>query len=267
METVHHDSELMTQYVAAIAVPNSQRFVAVRDEKGYLVLFSLGTDLKIYVSKLDVSGHRVVRDFGLMLGLPSTYEAQAFDVAQDTSSTLYIAVATARGSNKDQSDLHLLRPFKPSEADLASQSTNLKEFIMSETGGGSKPSRVFSIFMVRSLWAQTLSLNLRRVRLIFHVQAPSSVGQSYPPVLFAFRTEIHKSQDLAAASVKQVNKAWSWTRKGNVKLPENASEIKSIQPLVMQYGSHTVPGYATLYKIQGKLPIRWRRVHSESQAN
>lgn len=146
METIQHDSELMTQYVAAVSVPNSRHFVAVHDKNGQLMLFSLGTDSKLYVSSLDKSGNRVVRDLGLMLGFASSYTGHAFDVVQDAASKLYVAVAIAHDSNASRSLLYLLRPFEPREVDLSSSSVDLKSFVMA--GSGEDNPRVFDIFMV-----------------------------------------------------------------------------------------------------------------------
>ncbi|KAI9930163.1 hypothetical protein MW887_011973 [Aspergillus wentii] len=234
METIQHDSELMTQYVAAVSVPNARRFVAVHDKNGQLMLFSLGTDSKLYVSSLDQSGNRVVRDLGLMLGFASSYTGHAFDVVQDAESKLYVAVAIA-GSNASRSLLYLLRPFEPREVDLSSSSFNLKPFIMAGSGGDNP--RVFEIFM-----------------------APA-VGKNYPPVVFAFKEENYHSQDLASAAVTRSEDSYSWTKKDNVKLPENAEKIIAVQPLVMKYGSKTIPGHAVLYLIQGKKAITFYSIN------
>lgn len=80
MDSLHHDSEWMTQQIAAQAVPQARHFVAVHDENGQLILFSLGTDSKLYVSSLDASGNRVVLDLGAMLGFEETYAGHAFGV-------------------------------------------------------------------------------------------------------------------------------------------------------------------------------------------
>lgn len=134
METIVHDSELLTHHVAAVAVPDSRRFIAVRDENGLLMLFSIGTDEKIHVSKITPSGQRLVLEFGLMLGLDDQYCAHAVDVVQDAaSSMLYIAVATSLPAGPG-SEVHILPPFTPREADLGSPSTRLTGFLIPETG-------------------------------------------------------------------------------------------------------------------------------------
>lgn len=130
MESLHHDSEWMTQQIAAQAVPQSRHFVAVHDENGQQILFSLGTDSKLYVSSLDASGNRVVLDLGAMLGFEETYAGHAFGVVQGKASKLYVTVAMASDSNDVKSSLYLLKPFAPGDVDLSSASTNLEPYIM-----------------------------------------------------------------------------------------------------------------------------------------
>lgn len=153
MNSVAHDSELLTHHVAAVAVPGSMRFIAVRDENNLLMIFSIGTDSKIYVSKINQSGQRIVCDFGQMLGLSDKYRGHAIDVTQDpASSTLFIAVATSLLSG-DGSAMYILRPFRPSEADLGSPITRLTDFIIPESGGRVNP-RIFSIYMASKVMSK-----------------------------------------------------------------------------------------------------------------
>lgn len=154
METLQHDSEWMTQYIAAQAVPSSRNFAAVHDKNGQLMLFSLGTDSKLYVSSLDASGSRVVLDLGDMLGFASTYTGHAFGIMQDRSTKLYLVVAIASDSASSKSSVYLLRPFEPGDVDFSSASTNLRPYIMpgSSIGG----SRIFEIYMVRALLSMSL---------------------------------------------------------------------------------------------------------------
>lgn len=79
------------------------------------------------------------------------------------------------------------------------------------------------------------------------------MGQNFPPVVFSFNDEIYRSQDLSSAVVTKSGNEYSWTRKNDVKLPENAEKILSLQPLVMKYGSRRIPGHAVLYQIDGTL--------------
>lgn len=144
MQSITHDSELTTQYIAAEAFPNAERLIATRDENGHLLLFSLGTDKKFYVSKIADSGQRMLLDLGAMLRLPESYVGHALSVAQSpTSATLYIIVAIAHSDVPEQSQVHLLNPFDPAERDLGSRMTQLQDLIVTESSP--KYSRVYSI--------------------------------------------------------------------------------------------------------------------------
>jgi hypothetical protein len=52
--------------------------------------FHLGTDSKLYVSSLDKSGNRVVRDLGLMLGFASSYTTKRREFGTDTAATYWV---------------------------------------------------------------------------------------------------------------------------------------------------------------------------------
>lgn len=145
MASLSYDSELMTQQVAAIAVPNSSRFVTVKDEIGNPMVFSLGTDQKIYLVKTNKAGKRVLIDFGTLLRLVDSYKVYAFDVAQNVDSTLYIILATEDPTSG--SDLIVLSPFKPVDYDLSEYSTDLRVLKMPQKGTPTKTA-VKAIYMV-----------------------------------------------------------------------------------------------------------------------
>jgi hypothetical protein len=56
----------------------------------------------LYVSSLDKSGNRVVRDLGLMLGFASSYTGHAFDVALGLSSPLPAMTNDLRSTDEDE---------------------------------------------------------------------------------------------------------------------------------------------------------------------
>lgn len=141
MASISYDAELMTQQVAAVAIPNSNNFVAALDENGRIMIFSVGTDGVFYLTKEDRYGSRIIINLSKALGIVGGKIA-AFDVMQNIKdSTLYIVVATASG-------LIVLRPFKPSNVYLADHNLNLTPFIMS---GGPRVTTVQGIYMVNSI--------------------------------------------------------------------------------------------------------------------
>lgn len=141
MASISFDSELMTQQVAAVAIPNSKNFVAVHDENGKIMIFSVGTDGVFYLTKEDRYGSRIIINLSRALNIAGVKIA-AFDVTQNIKdSTLYIVVATASG-------LVVLKPFKPSNVYLADHNLNLTPFIMS---GGPSVTTVQGIYMVNPI--------------------------------------------------------------------------------------------------------------------
>ncbi len=148
MATAPFDAELMTQQVAAIAVPPSHDFSAVRDEKGALMMFSLGINGVFYVVKDDANGARVMVDLGAALGLPPG-SVTAFAVTQSpTDSTLYLVVAAVTTSTA-QTDLFVLKPFAPSVIDVTQPTLNLESYVIPNAGGGPTSSiSAFQLFLV-----------------------------------------------------------------------------------------------------------------------
>lgn len=127
MEYVTHDSELMMQHVAAAPVPNCSRFVVVSDEYGRAMIFSLGTDKKHYVLKLNEAGEREVVDIGKLLRLDLDYTASAFAVSQDVATAdIYVVFAVDKNDSDGESQLIVLRGFQSKEYDLAKPSTDLR---------------------------------------------------------------------------------------------------------------------------------------------
>ena len=152
MATAPFDAELMTEQVAAVAVPQSHAFSTVRDENGALMMFSLGTNGVFYAFKDDANGARVMVDLGAALGLPSG-SVTAFDVTQNPAdSTLYIVVAAktlsteARAGAAPQTDLLVLKPIAPSVIDVTQPALNLKSYVIPNAGGG--PTSISGIFLV-----------------------------------------------------------------------------------------------------------------------
>jgi hypothetical protein len=158
MQSISHDSEWMKQYIAAVSIPNSHRFVCVHDANGAMMLFSLGTNDKLYVSAIDPAGSRVVQDLGQQVGFPSSYKASAFDVVQDVGSKLYIAMAIQKPSDASKSYLYLLRPIDVKNVDFSSRALNLQPYVMN--GSGEDSPKVMKIFMVRAFSIVLLHLSV-----------------------------------------------------------------------------------------------------------
>lgn len=158
MDSCEIDSELMNQFAAAQAIPDTTQFKVVCDENNEPMVFSLGNKIeqkqdpaqekpvfnptRFNLLKKDASGQYQLIDFGLKLGLPAEYKGDAINVTQHVESKiLFIALSTS--SLSDNSDLHLLKPVKPQELNTI----DLKSLIMS--AGSKKPAaHIVDIFVV-----------------------------------------------------------------------------------------------------------------------
>jgi hypothetical protein len=153
MATISFDAELMTQQVAAVAVPESNDFYTAWDENGALMIFSLGTNGVFYVFKEDDNGARIMVDLGAALKI-SPSKVVAFDVTQNpVDSTLYIAAAALPPASDNltaaQNELYVLKPFPPSMIDVANPDLDLSGLIMPTTGSGA--ISVSDIYLVGGL--------------------------------------------------------------------------------------------------------------------
>lgn len=115
MTTISSDSELMTQYVSALAVPPSSYFTAVVDGQGRPMIFSLGTDKKFHLIVDDAVGNHILVDFGAAIG--HSGNVHSFDVKQDAAGLIYV-VAAVSGTTTSASDIVVLKPFNPVDYDL-----------------------------------------------------------------------------------------------------------------------------------------------------
>ncbi|KAL8689150.1 MAG: hypothetical protein Q9218_005112 [Villophora microphyllina] len=225
MASLTYDSELMNQQVAAIAVPNSHNFVSTNDENGKLMIFSVGTDGVFYLCKEDHTGSRVMINLSSALRVAPS-QVKAFDVVQNPSnSTLYIAIASMRPGTA-QTDLLVLKPFKPTDVDLASPSLDLSGYIMPRTGAGQ--TSISAIYM-----------------------SGSDKGGTYPETVFAYVPieQVSKAADLARVIVNPNFDGWQLAT--NLHLPEDAFKIVDICPGRLQLGR----GFFSLYLIQNQLQL------------
>lgn len=144
---VNHDSELMVQHVAAVAVPNSSLFFTVADKQGNPVVFSLGTDEKFYVIQNDAHGQKQLNDLGILLRLDASYVGHALSISQGPEMNLFLVLAIQSMENEGASEIIVLKPFQLSEYDLSSSGSDLSGLIIPQTGH-SYNQRVKSFFSV-----------------------------------------------------------------------------------------------------------------------
>ncbi|KAF8243633.1 hypothetical protein K440DRAFT_561049 [Wilcoxina mikolae CBS 423.85] len=230
MEYISHDSELMNQHVAAVAVPNSSHFIAVSDEHGRAMIFSLGTDKKFYVLKQNEADQREVTDVGKLLRLDLDYTASAFAVSQDvTTADIYVVFAVDKEDSDGESQLIVLRGFRSKEYDLSKLSTDLRVLQIPQQSSDSTPRKISDIYMNNSV-----------------------KNHVYPLTLIAFQPldKINQQTDLARVNI--ADSLDGWTLALDLNLPENAFTMIALQPVNIPFGSNnSLSGFAALYVIQG----------------
>lgn len=130
MASIAYDSELMTNYIAALAVPPSTRYVTCLDPTSRRpMVFSISSDGRLLAIKVcpfsftlcfwtqssscmgqeDKDGQTSLIDMGPFLGIPSSTTVQAFDCQQALDLSLYLCVATR--ADADTSNVLIAKPF------------------------------------------------------------------------------------------------------------------------------------------------------------
>jgi hypothetical protein len=92
---------------------------------------------------------------------------------------------------------------------------------------------------------------------MYCAQVGSTGGASYPPVFVAYQPlqYINKKEDLSRIAVS--SDLTDWTIAFDVGLPEDASKIVALQPLVVPYGDDSMSGLALLYTLQGRYQLKY----------
>lgn len=147
MLLVTHDSELMTQYVAATAIGSHRQFT-IKDEAAGPMIISHGTDDKLYAILKDDSSQHALVDLGELLALDPKYTLSKFSVSQDVDNNdVYLMLATKATKTGDPDTLLVLKPFQPDRASLMGPNADLSSYIIPhEAGSQNRP--IVDIFMV-----------------------------------------------------------------------------------------------------------------------
>ncbi|KAF2838469.1 hypothetical protein M501DRAFT_1016569 [Patellaria atrata CBS 101060] len=216
-----HDSEILSHYVAAVPIPNSSHFVAVRDEHHVPLIFSLGNNGILYAIKEASNGSRKMIDLNKALGL-TDLDVVTFEAVQDAEDVIYMCFAANYGK---YTPLTVLRPFRPE--DLNSEGEYLDLTRLKIIGKNATEIKVSKIFM-----------------------GEKDSRREYPQITLGFvpLKDVHTSEDLASV---QFASGLDWTLSSNVDLPENATQIVDFTPALLPIG----PGYFALYVIQGQTQL------------
>ncbi|RYP05955.1 hypothetical protein DL764_003459 [Monosporascus ibericus] len=228
MASVAVDSELMTQYVAAVPVPNSSRFFTVRDERGLPLLFSLSNTGVLFAFKENESGARIMLDMSAAFGVQGN-RVVTFNVIQEmVTDFIFFCFAYVKDPNAsgEETSLVFSRPFVPAALNT-SGSFSLVHLIIREA-------------------ANYPAVGVSKILL-----GPKNPRASYPPVMLAYvpLDQVHNSSDLARVAVDSSQS--TWTLKTDVELPENAAQVVDVCPAILPAGT----GFFVLYLVQGKIRL------------
>lgn len=147
MATVSADSELMTNYASAAAVPPSSNFVALVDDENRPMIFCLSdaTDKalpKIQLIKQDGNGNRFIYNLADSVGLKPSEKILAFDIQQAANGSVFLTFAVESG--RDESVLYIVKPFRVTTEVLLDNVLRLPCIAKPQ----SKIGRVHSIYLV-----------------------------------------------------------------------------------------------------------------------
>jgi hypothetical protein len=125
--SVYHDSELMQQVVTSSPLTDTADFHAVRDEHSDPMLFSIGTDGVIYVTKKDDLGRNQLLNLSQSFGLPLQHKATALGVYQKDD--LSLRLTFAHGDGTEASILVVTKTMRPQ--DLLTLKENIAACVLS----------------------------------------------------------------------------------------------------------------------------------------
>lgn len=115
MANISFDSELMTNYAAAAAVPPSSHFVALVDDNHRPMILCLSdatnkSPPRLQIIQEDDVGNRFIYDLAGSLKLTSTDKIMAFDATQAADGRVFLTLAVESGVAEAR--LYIVKPFR-----------------------------------------------------------------------------------------------------------------------------------------------------------
>ena len=115
MTKVTQDAELMEQWLPAKSIADTEGFYVVYDNNRSPMVFSIGSEGKLYLVKKDVKDVNELLELSSKFNVPKSHHAVALNVTQDSQLMTCIAFATEEKGKA--SSLNVVRSFKPSDID------------------------------------------------------------------------------------------------------------------------------------------------------
>ncbi|KAF7870614.1 hypothetical protein EAF04_004358 [Stromatinia cepivora] len=225
MASIATDSELMTNFIAAVPVPAGSHFDTVLDENRRPLVFCLNQEAvpKLQIIRIGNNNAPVVFDLGPCISLPAAAMVQTFEVQQANDLTLYLCVAYQQSATS--SSLIVPLPFRP---DLLKSDVRLPIIPSSQSSIGT----AVKIFM-----------------------SPVAAISTLP---FPDTFVIHNTLDQLASSGPDITRIvfdpqnYQWNAMQDMTTPENASTILDVSTASGILGR----GMYVLYKSQEEGPTK-----------
>ncbi|RYC57606.1 hypothetical protein CHU98_g8598 [Xylaria longipes] len=198
--SIYHDSELMQQVVTSASLTDTSAFYIVRDEKLNPMLFSIGSDGVLYVTKQDDLGRNQLINLSEKFHLPSHHKATALGLYQVDDLTL--RVAFAHGDGQGVSTLIVLSSIKPQDLLLPAEAM---------TGA--------------ILTGESLSQH------VYGLLVAKGADDSHPLIVAKLRNLEGNQDDICRIDVN--NESASWSVKTDLEMPCNPRAIISLTPATL----------------------------------
>jgi hypothetical protein len=243
MASIVSDSELMTNYASAAAVPPASHFAALRDDKGRPLIVCLSDPSPDAPRKLQIimeseGSSRSLYDLSKPLGITTGMKILAFDAKQTNDGRVFLVFAVQ--SANDKATLSIVKPFRLLLDVLLSGTMRLQYVPGPEAPIGTVHQ--ISLVGLHQHHGATISNK---------TQNPPRNSDAYPLI-----TLMHKplgrtgdGSDVSIVSVKPLLDSSFVLRERIVR--ENALEIIDFAPAITKYGA----GAYCLYSIQGERHI------------
>ncbi|KAI8955738.1 hypothetical protein F4801DRAFT_586836 [Xylaria longipes] len=198
--SIYHDSELMQQVVTSAPLTDTSAFYIVRDEKLNPMLFSIGSDGVLYVTKQDDLGRNQLINLSEKFHLPSHHKATALGLYQVDDLTL--RVAFAHGDGQGVSTLIVLSRIKPQDLLLPAEAM---------TGA--------------ILTGESLSQH------VYGLLVAKGADDSHPLIVAKLWNLEGNQDDICRIDVN--NESASWSVKTDLEMPCNPRAIISLTPATL----------------------------------
>ncbi|KAI1122565.1 hypothetical protein F5Y10DRAFT_253790 [Nemania abortiva] len=217
--SIYYDSELMQQVVTSTPLTDTDAFYVVRDENRSPMMFSIGSDGVLYLTKQDDLGRNQLMNLSNAFQLPTNHSVTALSVYQ--TDDLSMRIVFAYGDGKAASTLVVLKRINP------------QDFVSS-----------FDSLLSHILNGETLS------QQVYGLLIARGADDGHPLVVAKIRNLHGDQDDICRIDVN--DETGSWSVKTDLEMPCNPRDIISLTPATLPGGGPQGKfGLFVLYKSGG----------------